>query len=168
MEGNERATHGLELLELFIGNNICCPFLLVVNQWQFMVEGPLYWGTIRCVDSSICKNRGIRNRLPGPQGTEILTPGTATRISLVVGQSQAWPCLGVAQKQKGRTLRGGRDDFRPAQQHLNSRGSIPCTGTFTDTRVQRSPGRAQRYLRCLFTSSSAYLGSRGCQPEAGA
>ena len=128
MEGNERATHGLELLELFIGNNICCPFLLVVNQWQFMVEGPLYWGTVRCVDSSICKNRGIRNRLPGPQGTEILTPGTATRISLVVGQSQAWPCLGVAQKQKGRMLRGGRDDFRPAQQHLNSRGEHPMHG----------------------------------------
>lgn len=59
MEGNERATHGLELLELFIENNICCPFLLLVNQWRFMVQGPRYLGTIHGVDSSICKNWGI-------------------------------------------------------------------------------------------------------------
>lgn len=61
-------THGLELLELFIGNNICCPFLLVVNQWRFMVEGPHYWGTVCCVDSSICKNWGVCNPFPGPSG----------------------------------------------------------------------------------------------------
>lgn len=128
MEGNERATHGLELLELFIGNNICCPFLLVVNQWRFMVEGPHYWGTICCADSSICKNWNICNPLPGPQGTEILTPGTAARISLVVGQSQAWLCLEMAQKQKGRMLHSGRDDFRPPELPLNSWRENPMHG----------------------------------------
>lgn len=91
MEDNERTMHGLELLELFIENNICCLFLLLVNQWRFMVEGPHYWGTIRCMDRSICKNWDICHSLPGPQSTEILTPGAAARISLAVGQSLALP-----------------------------------------------------------------------------
>lgn len=107
MEGNERARQGLELPELFIGNNICGPFLLVVDQWRIYGRGSPLLGGHWLWGQQYLPRMGDSPPFPWAFGTETPTPGTATGISLVVGQSQAWPCLGEAQEQKGRMVHVG-------------------------------------------------------------
>ena len=162
MEGNERATHGLELLELFIGNNICCPFLLVVNQWRFMVKGPRYWGTICCVDQQHLQRLGYSQPSHWASGHRDPPPSHSRKdfICRWPKSNLALPGGGTEAEREDAPWWEGRLQTPPATPE--QAGATPHTCGRLQICLFRGHLAEPNMLRYLFTSSPAYLGSWGC------